>query len=170
MRIDVDSVDDLVVWNYRDTRISLFLLDSFHWSYTVTYPDLLKACMSREANILCSSLLDDIGRVSIYRINPQITTHFHISLPHNLQEFHGIALFPVWWGPAFQRREKLTFLQAPRAKAYDSRFSQLLDHDDVRFPSVGIPRLQLDFEYCLLGSYTSLFVDIVGICVIAIPV
>lgn len=104
MRIDVDSADDLVVWHFGDwdTRISLFLLDSFHWSYTGTYPDLLKACMSPmywvstmfeilsvkmnnskqdEANILCSSLLNNIRRVSIYRINPQITTHSHISLP-----------------------------------------------------------------------------------------
>ena len=96
---------------------------------------------------LCWIILDVYRFIGLIRKSQHILT-FHF--PHNFQEFHGIALFPVWCGPAVQRREKLTFLQAPRAKAYDSRFSQLLDHDDVRFPSVGIPRLRQLREVDLL--------------------
>lgn len=93
---------------------------------------------------LCWIILDVYRFIGLIRKSQHILT-FHF--PHNFQEFHG---FPVWCGPAVQRREKLTFLQAPRAKAYDSRFSQLLDHDDVRFPSVGIPRLRQLREVDLL--------------------
>ena len=86
---------------------------------------------------VCWLILDVYWFLGLFHKSKHIfTLHF----PHNLQEFHRIGLLPVWWAQHF-KGESLKFLQAPSAKAYNSRFSQLLDHDDVRFPSVGIPGL-----------------------------